>query len=469
MKKFKVRIKQDDIVMNEIEYLIFVSFLYRLEKEIYWFLKKTKKAFFISSASYSFLNAYVSNDKIRIILKNRDYLLNLTEFNSLFVITKCDLRNNYPVSGLDYNALDGVYMGYMLAIDLPYLLYVKEEVISLKDLLIFSIDKSIKHVSESEHLCFLTNKENLEIKTLTNLHNQSHKERFNEILDSFKKLKYGENNQYIIVYNNDNIIRDGTHRAAILYLDNPNQNIKVLRFFFSKNYYTFENYFNTNGRVVCFESLLKSTNNTRFVKANTFNTNLIRSDYIPFNSEDIDTLKNMNVTTIIDLRNFKDKEKPFFLIDNFNWINITIFHANKKKKEDNIQFVKNLNEYYLYLLAQKEAFRNIFNYIKESSNKILINCMIGKDRTGIVAMLCEMLLGSSDEEIICEYLLTDEIYQNQRGEYEHNTKYHDAKKKFSCFLECFRYTYHDVNTYLINLGFSNEDIQKIITNISGDE
>ena len=72
---------------------MFVSFLYRLKKEINWFKKNQKEPFFIFFANYSFLNAYVDIINVRISLKSEVYTFDYEEFDKIFCFVKQDLMN----------------------------------------------------------------------------------------------------------------------------------------------------------------------------------------------------------------------------------------------------------------------------------------------------------------------------------------------------------------------------------------
>ena len=63
-----------------------------------------------------------------------------------------------------------------------------------------------------------------------NLIDKDNSERINRTLASIKKNGYPFNEQYIILFNNQNIIRDGQHRiAALAHLNGLNSKVKVMR------------------------------------------------------------------------------------------------------------------------------------------------------------------------------------------------------------------------------------------------
>lgn len=72
-----------------------------------------------------------------------------------------------------------------------------------------------------------------------NYFNADNEKRLLENLTSIKKNGYPYNDKYVVLFNGQNYIRDGQHRAAILaHMYNLNTNIKIKRFYFSgKSHY----------------------------------------------------------------------------------------------------------------------------------------------------------------------------------------------------------------------------------------
>lgn len=69
-----------------------------------------------------------------------------------------------------------------------------------------------------------------------NYFNTDNETRLLDIKNSIQKNGYPFNQQYIILFNGQNIIRDGQHRAAILaHLHGINREIQVMRFHFTGN------------------------------------------------------------------------------------------------------------------------------------------------------------------------------------------------------------------------------------------
>ena len=76
---------------------------------------------------------------------------------------------------------------------------------------------------------------NLKISRLTYHIGQTDDERLQELLESIKRNGYPYNDNYIVMYGEDNVIRDGQHRASCLYYLYGDIEVPVLRLYF-KNY-----------------------------------------------------------------------------------------------------------------------------------------------------------------------------------------------------------------------------------------
>ncbi len=136
----------------------------------------------------------------------------------------------------------------------------------------------------------------------------------------------------------------------------------------------------------------------------------------------LNALTKLGVTTVIDLRTAKETEEyPPAVIIGSKYIHIplvctattgithqksmaaTMMKESKRIKSefgtaDN--YMKSMYEIILFSEQSKESLKEIFRLILEEDGCILWHCNGGKDRTGIVAMLLETLLGVNEELII---------------------------------------------------------------------
>ena len=83
--------------------------------------------------------------------------------------------------------------------------------------------------------------ENNSHKQVNNL-NKSNQNRVDDVLRIIKKKGYPFDNKYIVLFNNQNIIRDGQHRASSLIYTGFTGNLKIIRLYFSNNKYNISKY-----------------------------------------------------------------------------------------------------------------------------------------------------------------------------------------------------------------------------------
>ena len=131
---------------------------------------------------------------------------------------------------------------------LPDLLSIELDEISLKDLKCI-VKKKIRHdliiekilpIIKTPSFKYLKGdkKEYFKYEQFNYLEIDNEK-RLLELVDSIKKNGYPHFNKHIILFNNQNIIRDGQHRASILaHMHGLDYRINVMRFNFKQNRYS---------------------------------------------------------------------------------------------------------------------------------------------------------------------------------------------------------------------------------------
>lgn len=151
---------------------------------------------------------------------------------------------------------------------------------------------------------------------------------------------------------------------------------------------------------------------------------LFRSDELfHLTTNDYSLLKKLGIKLIIDLRTPNErKSKPdIFPTDHKTKnINIPFFHQKRDLNQlqiawflitnsKKINFEKLIIEHYMNNAFERaNEVGMVFNLISEEGNlPALIHCKAGKDRTGLIAALIQMLAGVSREKIIEEYLATN--------------------------------------------------------------
>lgn len=167
-----------------------------------------------------------------------DYRVDLTveEFRQLYIDTCTTVTSLVNVEGFDASQMDPVFVSLMLWPILPRLESVFIDNIRLESLLA-PYHSKIFSLAESVGVKALQGKAKGEDPRKSNHIGQTEMERMESILDSVKQNGYPYNNNYIVLYGDDNIIRDGQHRASCLYYLYGNIEIPVMRLHF-KDYKT---------------------------------------------------------------------------------------------------------------------------------------------------------------------------------------------------------------------------------------
>ena len=119
--------------------------------------------------------------------------------------------------------------------------------------------------------------------------------------------------------------------------------------------------------------------------------------------------------------------------------------------------------------------KTMFDAIMNNDGPFYIHCLEGKDRTGYVCMVIEALCGATYEELIDDYFIT---YYNYYGIEKGSEKYEVIKKlhidemiryvfSFEESINLLGLNYHsEANSYLLNIGLSQEEIDSLQNKIS---
>ena len=159
-------------------------------------------------------------------------------------------------------------------------------------------------------------------------------------------------------------------------------------------------------------SLFKNTYNTRSILPDGFR--FIRSD-VPnrITEKEVQWLIDHNVTTVIDLRDDKEREqKKCQLIKNkrFQYYCMHVTGGNSIPKS-----VDDVSKSYLKMAD--EQMDKIVNTISKSEANVLYFCNAGKDRTGVVSAILLYKMGMSLDYIIKDYMDSKNNLKNILEEY----------------------------------------------------
>jgi protein-tyrosine phosphatase len=132
-------------------------------------------------------------------------------------------------------------------------------------------------------------------------------------------------------------------------------------------------------------------------------------------AKDIEKLKHLGIKTVIDLRAPYEYTKKKVVIPGVEVINIPLDFEQKtreqlvpliKKRVRDEKILEVTNELYTSIIdGAGGAFRQLAEILLDSNRTpVLFHCQAGKDRTGILAALVQLLAGAEREPVIDEYL-----------------------------------------------------------------
>jgi protein tyrosine/serine phosphatase len=144
--------------------------------------------------------------------------------------------------------------------------------------------------------------------------------------------------------------------------------------------------------------------------------------------EDLAALAALNIVTLVDLRRPNERERsPSRRWEGFaaqvidNDLGMTgpdpwhAFLASSDLSEASIQDY--MDEYYQrapFKERHLDLFSRYFKALAEAKGPVLIHCAAGKDRTGILAALTHHVAGVADDDVIDDYLLTNDPTRFER-------------------------------------------------------
>lgn len=138
--------------------------------------------------------------------------------------------------------------------------------------------------------------------------------------------------------------------------------------------------------------------------------------------ETIKTLqRELNIKTVIDFREGQEIQRKINHKDGFDIVHLNIIgdsnfgNADPEelnriyREEDPKERMMTLYRDIINSKHSQKEYRKFFDVILESDNPVYFHCSAGKDRTGLAAAFLLKALGATDEDIIEDYLLTNEL------------------------------------------------------------
>ncbi len=220
-------------------------------------------------------------------------------------------------------------------------------------------------------------------------------------------------------------------------------------------------------------SLLETTLNTRELgdyriegtDKYTQNRRIFRSDVANYPSEkDIAFLRNIGITTIIDMRSPEEKErKPHGLknVEGFFYHDIPIEEGSGIP--ENVEAVPDS-----YVgIAHADNIGKVFQTMADAPKGIMYNCSAGKDRSGTITALIMWLCGVSKKDIVFDYMRTKDNNKERFEQIHANFPEIDMnivipnENNMIRFLQMMEDKYGAAQNYFTAIGIDTETQQKL--------
>ena len=183
---------------------------------------------------------------------------------------------------------------------------------------------------------------------------------------------------------------------------------------------------------------------------------------------DINTLKELNVTTVIDLRgDFEFNNQPNDmerLTENAN--HVSLYELNVAEAKG---MKITITEVYEYIIDNYKE--NVCKALKTVADApegaVFYHCFLGKDRTGILSMLLLTIAGVSEDDIVADYQLTYTYLENYMYTHADTLWDTDPEMHYSLpqtmrsLLAYIKNKYGSVDDYIRRIGITDEDKEKI--------
>lgn len=146
---------------------------------------------------------------------------------------------------------------------------------------------------------------------------------------------------------------------------------------------------------------------------------LFRSDHLgALTSEDAAQMKALNVGRVFDLRGATERETAICVLEGVKVhslaIEPTIVQVLAELTDaghtlTQADVVAHMQDTYRgFVRHNTHRFASLFSHLLESNDPLVFHCTAGKDRTGFAAALILLALGVSREDVMRDYLLTNE-------------------------------------------------------------
>ncbi len=208
----------------------------------------------------------------------------------------------------------------------------------------------------------------------------------------------------------------------------------------------------------------------------------VRSNTLAYLSEeDENFLYNYGVRTVIDLRVEKEvQQEPdkFIQREGVDYLQIGLLSGNMADPHYISTFESHITPYevYHYVADNKEAMAQVMRALLYAApGCVLFHCAVGKDRTGIVAMLLMRLAGCDVQDCLADYVVSEthlrrdtsfvEIYESSPQE---ELPFLESRVEFlQDIMDYLVDTYTSIENYLLDIGLTTDEVEDLKDRVLG--
>lgn len=201
-----------------------------------------------------------------------------------------------------------------------------------------------------------------------------------------------------------------------------------------------------------------------------------RSNALDITDEDLDTVEDLGISTVIDLRTASEiEEHPDRVPAGADYVHIDIVGggataANPTEDfsvdspEDAATMLGDLNRNFVTDEGMRARFAQVINAIIDADGPVVFHCTAGKDRAGWTSAVLQLAAGVSERDVIDNYLATND-YSSERiaatTEQIRTSQGDEAAEAYAVLLgvqedflrsglDAMKEFYGDVDTYLVD-------------------
>lgn len=224
--------------------------------------------------------------------------------------------------------------------------------------------------------------------------------------------------------------------------------------------------------VIHSDSLLKATQNTRFLLEGKVGRNFIRSDSLEQIGEtDLKRLKQLKVTNVIGLKNIEYPQLEKKLNDYGIELKKICFYGDTPRIEERNFTDEYVINTYFKLIEQYDVINELFNELGNTRGSTLFFCKYGRDRAGLISALIALVSGATYDEIVRDYLISECFLANNwlYKKAISNGNLQPLKRTIiEGFLDSFFERYSCIDNYFATVGISKKTIDKIKQKLGGE-